>query len=337
MPEISVLMSVYNGEEFIAESINSILNQTFTDFELIIVDDGSTDGTVDVVQSFRDKRIRLFRFVENKGVGAALKFSLSKAEGRYIAKADADDINRLDRLEKQKTFLDRNPDIELVKGFIEYFPHDEPIRKSPKFKAKKILEKEKNRVVSPEDIWEKLYWYCCIPHTTIMCRSESMKAVGYDELRICEDYKLFYHMNKKGYKMATIPEVLVHMRVIGTSITASTESRELLQQVFEIKKEEILRLFAKNEPVYIWGAGGMGRNFLQFIQEEGFQIAGFIDGDRQKQGDEILGVRVFPPELFAGKKEGCKLVVASQPGRFEIVNHLKNLGYRHLEDFVVFF
>ena len=336
MPEISVLMSVYNGEEFIAESINSILNQTFRDFELIIVDDGSTDGTVDVVQSFRDKRIRLFHFTENKGVGAALKFGLAKAEGKYIAKADADDIHRLDRLYKQKTFLDRNYDIVLVKSFIKYFPHDEAARKNPKYKAKKVIEKEKNRVVTSGDIREKLYWYCCIPHTTIMCRGESMKATGYDDLKICEDYKLFYQMNKKGCKMATIPEVLVHTRVIGTSITASTESRELLKQVFNIKKEEVLRLFANNAPVYIWGAGGMGKNLLQFIQKEGFQVAGLIDGDRRKQETKVKGVEVLSPKLFAQKEE-YKLIVASQPGRFEIVEHLENLGYKHLRDFVVFY
>lgn len=337
MAEISILMSVYNGEEFIRDSVSSILNQTFKDFELIIVDDGSTDGTVGIIESFHDKRIRLFRLPENKGVGAALKFGLVRAEGKYIAKADADDINRLDRLDKQKTFLDRNPDIELVKSLIKYFPNDEAARKSPKYQAKKINEKEKNLVVTSEDIHEKLYWYCCIPHTTIMCRSESIKAVGYDELRICEDYKLFFQMNKRGYKMATIPEVLVHTRVIGTSITASTEARELLRQVFEIKKEEVLRLFAKNEPVYIWGAGGMGRNLLQFIRNEGYQVAGLLDRDPGKQGSEIDGVPVFSPEFFSVKKDGCKLLVASQPGRFEIVEHLKKIGYKHLEDFVVFY
>lgn len=102
IPEISVLMSVYNGEKYIQEAIDSILNQTYSDFELIIINDGSTDQTREIIESYQDERIKLFNFKKNKGVGAVLKFGLTQVNGRYIAKADADDINHPERLLKQK-------------------------------------------------------------------------------------------------------------------------------------------------------------------------------------------------------------------------------------------
>ena len=121
MPEISVLMSVYNGEKYIQEAINSILNQTYQNFELIIVNDGSVDKTREIIEAYKEPRIVLFNLEENRGVGSALQFGLQKTQGKYIAKADADDIFHPTRLEKQKKFLDDNPDIALVEALLSTF------------------------------------------------------------------------------------------------------------------------------------------------------------------------------------------------------------------------
>ena len=104
MPEITALMSVYNGEEFIAETIESILNQTYPDFEFVIVNDGSTDRTKEIIESFKDDRIKLFNLDGNRGVGPALNYGLSKVKNKYVVKVDADDISVPTRFEEQKIF-----------------------------------------------------------------------------------------------------------------------------------------------------------------------------------------------------------------------------------------
>ncbi len=105
IPKISVVTSVYNGQKYLREAIDSILNQTFKDFEFIIIDDGSTDNSGAIIQSYNDTRIRLIQ-KENKGLAAALNVGIKAAKGKYIARMDADDISIPERLEKQLDFLE---------------------------------------------------------------------------------------------------------------------------------------------------------------------------------------------------------------------------------------
>jgi glycosyltransferase involved in cell wall biosynthesis len=112
-PKVSVYMPVYNAEEYVGRAIESILEQTLEDFEFLIVDDGSTDGSAGVIESYRDSRIRLFR-QENQGCYPARNAALREARGEYLANMDADDISLPERLEKQAAFLDRHPEVVLV-------------------------------------------------------------------------------------------------------------------------------------------------------------------------------------------------------------------------------
>ncbi len=116
MPQVSVLMSVFNGERYLPEAINSILAQTFRDFELIVVDDGSTDSTADILREYAqgDSRLRLLRHEVNQGQAAALNWALGDARGSFIATMDADDISAPHRLERQVEFLRSHPDIGAV-------------------------------------------------------------------------------------------------------------------------------------------------------------------------------------------------------------------------------
>ncbi|WP_372629547.1 glycosyltransferase [Cohnella sp.] len=335
MPTISVLMSVYNGEEFLKESIDSILNQTYEDFEFVIVDDGSTDSTIEIIESYSDKRIKAYQLKENKGVSAALQYGLSKINGKYIAKADADDIYLPARLQKQKEYLDSHKDLTLVKTLIEYFPHDEAISHTNRYKDfKAFREQFKNTVVSTSDIAEKLYWTCCIPHATIMANAQVVKKIGYDtSLRMGEDYKLFYLMNKSGYKMGTVNEVLTHVRVSANSLTVKEHS-SFWNTVYKIKEQEIRALFENGNKVYLWGAGAKGESVFNFILPRELVIHGFIDSDLNKQSKGLNGIPVFSPDILL---EGDKVIITSQPGLYAIGEQLKGKGFAPLEDFIGFF
>ena len=113
MPVVSVIMPVYNSERYVAEAIDSVLAQTFTDFELLIVDDGSTDGSAEIIRSYEtlDRRVRFLRLNQNSGQGPALNAGLAVATGAYITNMDSDDISLPTRLEKQVRFLEDRPQI----------------------------------------------------------------------------------------------------------------------------------------------------------------------------------------------------------------------------------
>ena len=112
-PLISVVMSVYNGEKYLKRSIDSILNQTFKDFEFIIINDGSTDKSLEIIKSYDDDRIVLID-QENKGLTKSLNIGIKTASGKYIARQDADDVSLPDRLKKQVDFLEVREDVVLL-------------------------------------------------------------------------------------------------------------------------------------------------------------------------------------------------------------------------------
>lgn len=114
MVEISVILPIYNGEAYLYDSINSILKQTFRNFELLIIDDGSTDSSIDIVRSFKDERIRVFSFGSNQGLVSALNLGLINARGEYIARMDADDIAHPERFEVSIYFFDKNPEYSIL-------------------------------------------------------------------------------------------------------------------------------------------------------------------------------------------------------------------------------
>lgn len=332
MPLISALMPVHNVEKVVAETIRSILDQTCPDFELLIVDDGSTDGTAEVIRSFDDPRIVFFRFSENRGVGRASQYLLEKAAGRYIARVDGDDVYHADRFEKQVLFLERHPDVDVVKSLIDYFP-DPGLRDQRRFEnCKHVLEPVKNGVTTPDDIAKGLYGFMCVPHTSIMARAATVKRFGYRPYRCGEDYDLLYRMNKQGCRMDTVAERLVRVRVRDGSAT-DREKSALYEAVFQIKREELSLLFSAGD-VYLWGAGSFGRLVASLLRKHGLNIAGFVDSDPAKQGQAVDGAPIVSPEALS---PGDKVLIASQPGMMAIASHLEQRGFRHLSDYMIFY
>jgi len=335
MAEISVLMSVYNGENFVSQAMDSILAQTIQDFEFIIVDDGSNDRTWEIISSYSDERIKPVRLASNVGVGGALQYGLSFVKGKYVAKADSDDIHHPTRLEKQKRYLDENPHISLVKTLFRYFPHDEETKLSKRFQSmSSFRENFKNKVVSSADLHEKLYWTCCIAHTTIMVRTEALLQVGYDpDLRIGEDYKMMYELNKRGCGMGTVEEVLVDVRVMPSSVTATLDPI-FWQVVYGIKEEEITHLFAGDSRVFLWGASEKGKAVCNILRGHGLQIAGFVDSDSTKHQMSLAGYPIQPPSCLT---EGDKVIITSQPGLYAIGDELKRRGFMPVQDFIGYY
>lgn len=126
-PTVSVVMPVYNTEKYVREAIESILNQTFTDFELLIINDGSTDNSLSAIRSFTDSRIRVINLEENRGNRVAANIGLREAKGKYVVRMDSDDIAVPDRIEAQVKFMEEHPEIGLSGGHLQLFGNSSDI------------------------------------------------------------------------------------------------------------------------------------------------------------------------------------------------------------------
>ncbi|MDO1451018.1 glycosyltransferase [Rhodocytophaga aerolata] len=203
--KVSVVMPVYNGESYIKEAITSILYQTFIDFEFIIINDGSTDASVRIIESFKDKRIRLIHNDQNIGLTATLNKGIDLAKGEYIARMDADDVSLEERLAKQVTFLDQNPDIGVCGTWFKIINTNQIIERPNSF----------------EDI--KLHLLCnnAFGHSTVMMRKSFLKNFGllYNiDYRYAQDYELWVRCYA-FFRLANISEVLVLYRLHNNQMT----------------------------------------------------------------------------------------------------------------------
>lgn len=216
-PKISVLMPAYNAEQYIAEAIDSIIDQTFSDFEFIIVDDGSTDRTWEIVQEYanKDDRIVPLRNEKNMNICHALNRGIDAARGKYIARMDADDWSYPDRLEKQYKYMEAHPDIVISGGTMEVC--DENLN---------VLN-ERRYNLTDEAIRKKLFRYSPFCHATTIYKSDAAKKVhGYNaQLYDAEDYDFYFRLGQSG-KFANLTDTLYKMRVNNLGVSLSRLSRQ---------------------------------------------------------------------------------------------------------------
>ncbi len=210
-PTISVVMSVYNGQPFLAEAVESILKQTFSDFEFIIIEDKSTDDSLGILQRYceKDNRIILIKKDENKGVAGFienLNIGLNHAKGTYVARLDADDISDPKRFEKQVKFLNENPGIFMVGSSLQCID-----KNGTDGKVMRAL-------TNTEDIYKQMPRNISMFHPVIMFRNNG--SLRYREnMWFCEDYDLYLRMMTDGYKFANLDEPLLKYRILPKSVS----------------------------------------------------------------------------------------------------------------------
>ena len=237
MPKVTVIMPVYNGERYLDEAINSILSQSFTDFEFVIVDDGSDDRSWEIMQSFNDSRIRLERNEINMGLIAALNKGIKLAKGEYIARMDCDDVSLPDRLKMQVMFLDTNQDIGMVGTDFEMIASDGTAWSPPKLF---------NVSTEPDFIEWGLYFNCYVCHPSVMVRKTVYSYLGgyRDEFIHAEDYDFF--LRAVSYtKIANLPYIMCKLRKHERNV--STIYGDIQQKNADIAVQQALyRTLGKN-------------------------------------------------------------------------------------------
>ncbi len=212
-PEVSVVMPVYNAEKYLQKAIDSILNQTFNNFELILINDCSVDRSEAIIQSYTDKRIIYLKHEKNKGVVAAANLGLQNATAIYTCVMHADDIALPTRIARQKKWLDANKRTSAVACYINFIDEADSVTG---------VWKEDRDCVSSTSIKNKMPWLNCIAHPTVMIRSKLYKKYGYfKNQQSQEDYDLWLRMLADGLVIDKIPEILLHYRVHQASITGT--------------------------------------------------------------------------------------------------------------------
>jgi GDP-L-fucose synthase len=226
-PKLSVVMPAYNAEKYLSGAIESILNQTFEDFEFIIIDDCSTDSTWEILQEYADKDNRIFclKNEENLGIAGNLNKCLEFCKGDFIARMDSDDWSYPDRFEKQLKFLESNPEVGIVGGSIEVTDSN-------------LSEIKFIRKYFEDDVKLKQHLFIQSPfaHPCIMFRKEVFKGQFYNKiLSPTEDYDIYFRIGK-NYKFANLEDVLLKYRLHSEqSSTIKAKRQQLLTLYIRIK------------------------------------------------------------------------------------------------------
>lgn len=208
MPKVSVLMPAYNAEKYISEAIDSILNQTFEDFEFIIINDGSTDRTKEIILEYGDPRIVLLENEKNSGIVVTLNKGLDVAKGEYIARMDADDIAVPERLQIQVIYMDKHPEIGVLGTGLKKFGDE--INEEKRFFSQK-----------PDILKAELLFATCIAHPTVVMRKDVLDAfhIRYEiDYAGAEDFLMWWRLSQKT-QIATLPDILLNYRIHKSQIT----------------------------------------------------------------------------------------------------------------------
>lgn len=225
---VSVVIPVHNGQKYIKESIDSCLNQTYKSIEIVVVDDESTDNTLDILKEYGEK-IKIVSVKKQNGLGNVINLGIKESTGEYIARLDADDIMYPTRLEKQMQYLDNNPKCVVVGGQVDVIDENGNIVNHREY------------AVEDKDIRKNLFLFSPFAHPAVTIRRLSLESVGLypEDIWKVEDVKLFFLLSKGG-EFHNIPDTVIKYRM-----TFNTQSQSNMVEHF--KKTNAIREWAIRE------------------------------------------------------------------------------------------
>ncbi len=232
-PPVTVLMTVYNGGKYLKSSVQSVLNQTFRDFQFLIINDCSTDNSIDIIESFNDDRIVIHHNENNLGQTKSLNIGLRLAKGKYVARMDADDMAFPLWLEKLLDYIEQHPQYAVV-GTAAVV-----IDKEGEKRGRGILNLIRKAPVSYDEVLFRIFFAPPMNHVTVIMNKEQVLANGgYDEeFKVAQDYELWSSLVRSGSLVINIPDILVAYRFHQDSVSFREANRRVLHE----KSETIFR------------------------------------------------------------------------------------------------
>jgi glycosyltransferase involved in cell wall biosynthesis len=294
IPSVSVLLPCYNAASTLAECLASLEAQTLTDYEVVAVDDGSSDSTLDILRDWqrRDPRCRLLA-KPHAGIISSLNAGLAECRASLVARLDADDRCHPERLRLQAQYLLEHPELALVSCLVEGFPAEQ-VRE-----GFRIYIDWQNSLLTDADIRRELFIESPFAHPSVMFRKAWIDTVGgYQEHGWPEDYDLWLRLYLTGAYFGKVPQVLLEWREAPERLTR-TDSRYSLENFLRLKAWALKNgPLQGREAVFIWGAGMMGRRLGKQLQLQKAPLTAYIDVDPEKIGHTRRGLPILAPEAL---------------------------------------
>ncbi len=327
-PTVSVILPYYNAENTLGMAVRSILNQSFNNFELLLINNNSSDKSLEIAESLAKTDSRIYLLNEIKpGVANAMNCGLKNARGKYLARMDADDIALRERLEQQISFLTKNPEIGLVGSNVTYIAHSKNTRGFQRFvdwanSFHSTAEIESNRFIEIPVI-----------NPTILFRRELFEKLGGClDGDFPEDYEMQLRYLEAGVKMAKLPQALLEWHDYSTRLTRN-DGRYSSDSFLKVKAVYFKNWSEKYNPfhpnIHVWGAGRKTRQRVTHLKRQGLQVQGFIDIIKSKSGS------LYYQDIPKAGKIFIVSMVANTGAGPKIREFLLKRNYKEKRDFIM--
>jgi len=321
MPDVSVVLPVFNGAETIARAVGSILDQSLREIELIVVDDGSTDGTAAVLGRFDDPRLKVVS-VSHRGVAAAANVGTAIAAAPLIARMDADDVSHQQRLEKQLVLL-REQKLDAVGCRVRILQESgDPSRTMQRYE--RWINEE---TIGEEKIAALRFVEFPLVNPTILARREYFEF-GFHDGDFPEDYDLMLRAAARGMRFGKVPDVLFDWYDGPQRITRN-DRRYSRDAFLNCRRRYLLSGPLRDvQTVDLWGAGSTGKRWLRWLQRQGIGVRRCYEVNRRKIGRRIHGVTIVPPAAMPIADETPLVIAVGAEGARELIRtHIQPRGH----------
>jgi len=329
-PRTSILLPVFNAVETLPHCLRSVQRQTDTRWECIVIDDGSTDRSLDVARKFAaaDARFRLFDR-PHRGLVPTLIDGFAHCRGRFVARMDADDWMHRDRLAIQCAALEENATLAAVGSQVRLFP------RSALSDGMRAYEHWLNSIDSPKKIRTEAFVECPIAHPTMMIRGEMLAAHPYRQCSWAEDYNLVLRMLIAGLELGIVPRRLLGWRDRPERLSRTDETYSI-QRFTACKAAHLAESFLANSSGYaLWGYGTTGRSLQNALWKRGKRPSAILELHPGRIGNTIAGATVVRPgDWLRDPRERLVVSVAGATPRAEIRAALDRAGLRDGRDYV---
>lgn len=304
--KISILMPVKNAADFLPETIETIRNQSYRNWELICIDDHSTDHSFSIIESFvkQDDRIKIFTN-NGSGIIPALQTAEKKASGTMVSRMDADDLLPPDRYKNQYHLLKNKGSGFLISGKVDYFSSSKTLQEGFIKYANWL-----NRLCETNTHYHEIYKECVIASPSWLMYMEDFKIIGgFSDLIYPEDYDFVFRLYKKRIEIASVNEVVLYWRD-----HPERASRNLPQYqdatFFELKWKRFLELDRNHDlPLFLYGAGPKGKKLAKVMQSYGTEFR-WISGNKKKVDHLIYGIQIETEAIMKDIDRDFQLIVA---------------------------
>lgn len=328
VPRISILLPARDAAQTVDAAVASMRAQSLRDFELLAIDDGSSDDTAARLHRAAEDDARV-RVLSTGGVGlvGALTLGLRHARGELVARMDADDVSLPTRLARSLAALEAQPGWSGVGTGVEIVRVDRP--PSPNLQA---YGRWLSSLTSPERLFRDRFIESPLCHPSVLLRAEALRAVGgWRDGAFPEDWELWLRLLERGHRLACVPEVL-HRWTDHDGRLTRQDARYALARHLDLKADYLARLLG-GRPVTLWGATDTGRQLSRRLSARGLAVARFVELNPRKVGQRIHGAPVLHPDALPRDESHVLVCVAAKGAREDIRGWLTGRGYEELRDF----